>query len=75
MSLLADRFLENGRKTADLQKRKEIYFDLQKLPFEDPPRFSLLSRGFPNIQIIYFDIEIKYNMILFEMPENRHFFY
>jgi len=39
--LKVDKLLEDGRKTSDLKKRKEIYLDFQKFLVEDSPAIFL----------------------------------
>lgn len=45
-----DKDLEDGRKTGDLEKRKENYLDFQKVLIDDSPATFLY---FPKIQIVY----------------------
>lgn len=45
-----DKDLEDGRKTGDLEKRKENYLDFQKVLIDDSPATFLY---FPKIQVVY----------------------
>lgn len=45
-----DKDLEDGRKTVDLDKRKEKYFDFQKVLSDDAPATFLY---FPKINVVY----------------------
>ncbi|KKS70790.1 hypothetical protein A3A14_03085 [Candidatus Daviesbacteria bacterium RIFCSPLOWO2_01_FULL_43_38] len=45
-----DKDLEDGRKTGDLEKRKESYLDFQKVLIDDSPATFLY---FPKTQVVY----------------------
>lgn len=61
-SARVDKNLEDGRKTADREKRRELYLDLQKVLQDDLPAVFLY---FPKINVIYRTrIETNLNKIL-----------
>lgn len=65
----ADKDLEDGRKTSDLELRKEKYLDLQKVLLDDSPATFLY---FPKTQVIYRPkVENNLNKILsLQLPNN-----
>ncbi|MDO8498643.1 MAG: ABC transporter substrate-binding protein [bacterium] len=63
-----DKDLEDGRKTADAEKRKEKYLDFQKVLLDDSPATFLY---FPPIQVLYRQrIKAALEMVLpFQVPQ------